>query len=169
MIEVLVCVAHVLASVDLVEFSLAIANIKHILNSVLVVLAKVSTHHRTVSLSVNGVEHSLETVTHSKERAQFPSPCHLGKVSMSSDSLKTKEEASEHGEARCTAVCLVKSCKIFTISNIHVRGEKESQAVGIGVLIVPFEAIILSEHTLEPGSTGDLVYTAEVAHSTKLI
>jgi len=117
-------------------------------------------------LSVDGVEESLEAVGDSEEGTQLPAPSHLAEVGVASDNLQTEEETGEHRHVADTVVGLEDSLEVFSVLEAHVAGEEVSETGVVTVCVELFEAIVGGLQSLEPGSTGVDLHTAEVAHST---
>ena len=168
-LEILVRVAHILRSVNLVELSLAVSDLKWVSSAVAVVLSQVRANQWSISLCVEPVECLFEGVGDCEEGDASPSGGHGSEVRHAEHRLCAQVEAGEHGETTGTVVRMVEPSEVLPILELHVVGEQVLHAVVVLIDVVPLEAIILGSGVPPPGSARHLRHTAEVAHGRHFV
>jgi len=152
-LEIFFGVGHVLGSVNFVELSLAIGDLKGISSGVLAELTEVSTHEGTVLVGVVVVEGALESVGGGEEGKSSPSEGHASELGHAGNDLEAEESTGGQSEVAGTVVSVPETGEVLAILEVQVGGKEESEGTLVNPSVVPLETIILCSPGLEPGST----------------
>ena len=166
--KVVLSVSHVLAIIDLVEFSLAISDLPCVSCTNVLILTEVSTNQRSVVPRVVLTDQHLGEGSATNHGETSPAESPFANNRIHGDDSSTDKKACEPSEVCDAALALPKALHCCSVFIAHIVGEKVSHvAISVLMQVIVLEAVILDLHLSHPGAAGDLADTAEVAHRPK--
>ena len=83
----LLSVAHILRSIDLIELTLAVTHLPHVWRDLVLVLAQIRANQRLVHMAIVPVEHLTINIADTEDRCELPADGHASEVGHSEHSF----------------------------------------------------------------------------------
>jgi predicted P-loop ATPase/GTPase len=113
--EILVPVGHVLRSVDVEVFTLAVSDGEAIRLSNLAVLTEISAQERAIGLTIEVLEHLVVGESGTEKRKQFPAKGHVLEVANAADSFNSEPDAASPSENAVAVEGIVQISKAIAV------------------------------------------------------